>query len=135
MFQPGKPWDGIGKGLTELAVLGFSDFPLYWFGPSISGYNLQSIDLTKGGSPPGSPYPEMNRITFAYGACTPALEHHNCAIPAYIHVQSVCFVRPEQVEDAVKDGGLERLPGGALLQRFKDGHVVIWSGSVMLDIG
>jgi hypothetical protein len=49
-------------------------------------------------------------------------------------VQPACSVLPEWVAEGAKVGGLQTLAGGAQLQRFADGHVVIWTGEVMLDI-
>ena len=37
--------------------------------------------------------------------------------------------------DGSKAGPLVTLEGGALLQRFHDGHVLVWTESVAIDVG
>jgi hypothetical protein len=132
-FKAGKPWDAAGQGgLSERALEEFAQYPIFWLGASFEGYNLQSARQVKYSAPTGAR--GQDRLTFIYGDCVPAEGATRCAVPAQLHVQPVCSVLPEWVADGAKAGGLQTLPGGAQLQRFSDGHVVIWTGEVMLDI-
>jgi hypothetical protein len=132
-FKPGKPWDGIGQGgLGERDLEDFRDYPIFWLGPSFEGYNLQSVRHVKYSAPPGAR--GQDRLTFVYGDCVPVADAPRCAVPAQLHVQPVCSVLPEWVAEGAKAGGLQTVAGGAKLQRFADGHVVLWTGAVMLDI-
>ena len=132
-FKPGRPWDGVGQGgLSELSLEEFRDYPVFWFGPSVEGFNLQSVRHVKYSAPPGAR--GQDRLTLIYGDCVPADGASRCAVPAQLHVQPVCSVLPESVAEGARAGALQTLPGGARLQRFADGHVVIWTGDVMLDI-
>ena len=132
-FKPGKPWDGVGQGgLSELALEDFPDYPVFWLGASFAGYNLQSVRHVKYSAPAGAR--GQDRLTFIYGDCVPADGATRCAVPAQLHVQPACSVLPEWVAEGAKAGRLQTLAGGAKLQRFADGHLVIWTGEVMLDI-
>jgi hypothetical protein len=132
-FRPGKPWDGAGQGgLSEHALEEFADYPVFWLGAAFEGYNLQSARHVRYSAPTGAR--GQDRVTFIYGDCVPAESAMRCAVPAQLHVQPACSVLPEWVAEGAKAGGLQTLAGGAQLQRFADGHVVIWTGEVMLDI-
>jgi hypothetical protein len=132
-FRPGKPWDGVGQGgLSERALEEFADYPVFWFGASFEGYNLQSARHVTYAAPTGAR--GQDRLTFIYGDCVPAQGAMRCAVPAQLHIQPACSVLPEWVAEGAKAGGVQTLAGGAQLQRFADGHVVIWTGEVMLDI-
>jgi hypothetical protein len=134
-FQPGDPWDGKGVDLTEAEASAFADYPLYWFGPSFRGFNLQTIQHVKYTAPEGATPATMDRFTFIYGRCTPDEGQNRCAPPAYIHVQPACAVKPEVVMEQARSSPLRTLNDGALLQHFFDGHVMIWTGNVSIDIG
>jgi hypothetical protein len=78
----------------------------------------------------------MDSFTFIYGRCTPDGEAERCAAPAYIHVQPICAVLPKNVLEGLgRPDPVRTLAGGAQLQRYSDGHVIIWTGDVVLDIG
>jgi hypothetical protein len=132
-FKPGRPWDGVGQGgFSEHALEEFADYPVFWLGAAFEGYNLQSASHVKYSAPTGAR--SQDRLTFIYGDCVPAGGAARCAVPAQLHVQRACSVLPAWVAEGAKAGGLQTLAGGAQLQRFADGHVVIWTGEVMLDI-
>jgi len=41
---PGSEWDGQGReGMSQAEAEAFTDFDLYWWGPSFVGFNLQAI--------------------------------------------------------------------------------------------
>lgn len=133
LFHPGELWDGIGKHMTEEEARAFADYPLFWFGPQIHGYNLQTIRHYKYTAPEGATPVSMDRFTFIYGSCTPESGHNRCAVPAYIHVQPICAVTPDMVSRQGEP--VRTVANGAKMQVFVDGHVVVWTEGVSIDIG
>jgi hypothetical protein len=135
-FKPGKPWDSSDP--AEAEARRFADYPLFWFGPSIRGYNLQRIGHSRYTTPWGE---VRDEYSFAYGQCErdPGQRHGGCRVPAYINVQPVCAIKPEDVaQQKGPDGnpiGIETIGAGALLHRSGDGAATIWTGQVRLTIG
>jgi hypothetical protein len=133
MFRPGKAWDGTGRGgLNERQISDFRDYPLFWLGDAFAGFNLQTVRHLKYDAPLGAM--AQDRVTFIYGECLPAAGANRCPVPAQIHVQPVCAVLPEEVAEDAKQGALQTLAGGARLQRFADGHIMVWTDGVVLDV-
>lgn len=136
-FQAGQPWDGIGPlgSLMQEDLETFTDLPVFWLGDQFGGYNLQWIGRVKYDPPTNAPNARSwDAVTLVYGTCTPAKGYERCPVPAGLHIHPVCSIRPEVVAAAVKDGPLQTLGGGALLQRFRDGHVMLWTGDVVIDM-
>jgi len=132
-FKPGRPWDGVGKGgIGQSGVESFADYPLFWLGERFGDFNLQTAQHVKYSAPAGAR--PADRVTFIYGECVPVDGAERCAVPAQIQVQPACAVLPAWIEEGAKAGPLQTLAGGARLQRFADGHVLIWTGEVVVDI-
>jgi hypothetical protein len=136
-YRPGKPWDSSDPKLAEARQ--FDGYPLFWFGPSIRGYNLQRIAHVRYTTPWGD---VRDEYSFICGTCKIEGRDGGCAVPASSACIPVCYVKPEHVAPAARERGPDGLPmgaetiqAGALMQRFADGHVVIWTGKTMLDIG
>jgi hypothetical protein len=135
-FKPGKPWDSSDP--SEAEARRFADYPLFWFGPSIRGYNLQRIAHSRYTTPWGD---VRDEYSFVYGLCErePGQRDGGCRVPAYINVQPVCAIKPEDVaQQKGPDGnpiGIETIGAGALLHRSGDGAAAIWTGQVRLTIG
>jgi hypothetical protein len=120
---------------TPQQLYGFSDYPLFWVGPTFGSYNLQAVDRVRYVPPPGVPARYFDdAVVFTYGLCTPPPGSSRCFAPASVQVQPICIGRPETISDAVKAGPLTNVRGPALMQRFVDGHVVIWTGRARVRI-
>jgi hypothetical protein len=136
-FQAGEPWDGRGAGdLTEADLLRFADFPVLWFGAEVLGYNLQAILREKYDPPVGVPLAKgQDRVTLIYGRCTLGDDESRCPTPLAIHLQPACLVRPEEIAGAMQARpALREVRGGALVQKFIDGHVQLWTDGVTVTI-
>ncbi len=134
-FHPGPPWQGKGndQGISQAEAENFADYPLFWLGESFAGYNLQSIVRQKYTPPPGVPAHEaMDSVGFSYGDCTIQPGSQSCPAPLVVMIESACLEQPERLANAVKDGPMESVRGGAQLQRFHDGHVRLWTGQVSM---
>jgi hypothetical protein len=135
-FKPGKPWDSSDP--SEADARRFADYPLFWFGPSIRGYNLQRIGHSRYTTPWGE---VRDEYSFVYGQCErdPGQRDGGCQAPAFINVQPVCAIKPEDMaQQKGPDGnpiGIETIGAGALLHRSGDGAAAIWTGQVRLTIG
>jgi hypothetical protein len=135
IFRPGRPWDGIGRdgSLTEEEFASFSDFSQFWIGPSFEGYNLQSIQRIKYNVPPGVPSIQAwDAITLTYGDCKPPKGQGSCPIPITIHIHPICAITPEVV--AAAKGVPMRERGHAAIQDFNDGHSMLWTGDVSIEL-
>jgi hypothetical protein len=135
-FKPGKPWDSSDP--SEAEARRFADYPLFWFGSSIRGYNLQRIGHSRYTTLWGD---VRDEYSFVYGQCErdPGQRDGGCQAPAFINVQPVCAIKPEDVaQQKGPDGnpiGIETIGAGALLHRSGDGAAAIWTGQVRLTIG
>lgn len=124
-YGPGPAWDGKGGGrwsehrMTQRDLERFGDYPLYWLGESFAGYNLQQVDRIAG-------------VFFAYGECKVTPCHH----PASVQVRSSCDEpRPELVMGSLTSPRtLTTARGGALVVRYGDGHVHLWTGRASISI-
>jgi hypothetical protein len=134
-YHPGPPWDGKGKGpMTQAQLEAFSDYELLWLGQSFAGYNLQWVGHLRGG-PGDDGAPAWDAVTFIYGTCTPySAEEPSCPAPITIHVRPLCALTPERVGQGVRASGVEVVRGGARLLRFRDGHVILWTGNVSVEV-
>jgi hypothetical protein len=123
-YRPGPQWTG-GAGrsdsLTHDQIDAFAEWPLFWLDTTFASYNLQNVIQDKG------------RMIFLYGICTPD-SAGQCYPPVQMYSAPVCSVVPERVAVIVRAGPVETVRGGALLQRFVDGHVEIWTGEVRISI-
>jgi hypothetical protein len=135
-FQAGEPWQGRGRGpWSQADVDAFADYALVWLGEEFAGYHLQAVSRTKYDAPPDIPTARpQDMVTFIYGTCTPAPGAHGCLAPASVQIQPACLVRPEQVAERVKHGPAETVRGGGRLQRFADGHVMLWIGKIVVRV-
>ncbi len=136
-FHPGPPWQGKGndQGISQAEAENFADYPLFWLGESFAGYNLQSIIHQKYTPPPGVPAHEaMDSVGFSYGDCTIPPGSTSCPAPLVVMIEPACLERPEGLANAVKDGPMESVRGGAQLQRFADGHARLWTGEVSITL-
>jgi hypothetical protein len=132
-FQPGRPWDGVGRGGSNPVVpSSFQDYPLFWLGENFADFNLQAVRRVKYSAPAGAK--SQDRVAFIYGECMPVGGDRACPAPAQVHVHPICFVLPDQVAEEAKLGNLQTLSGGAKLQRFGDGHIMVWTGTVAVEI-
>lgn len=110
----------------------FSEFPLLWLGESFAGYNLQWAGHIERGEPGARD--AWNAVTFIYGTCTPYDETEpSCPAPVTVHVRPACSVTPSSILPGVVRS-TERVRGGAELVRFRDGHVMLWTGDVSVEI-
>lgn len=137
-FQPGPPWTGRGDGSGRLGrteIDSFAEYPLFWLGESFAGYNLQNVEHVKQDAPLGaSPQHPQDVVHVEYGVCTAPSGRDACFVPASVQIRPICAVRPDDVADFVKAGPLEKIRGGAQLQRFGDGYVMIWTGRVSIHL-
>ena len=132
-FRPGKSWDGVGRGgLDQNAIEGFSGYPLFWLGEVFADFNLQAALHVRYSAPEGAK--AGDRVTFIYGECVPVRGSQQCAVPAQVQVQPACAVLPAWIEEGAKAGPLQNLAGGAKLQRFADGHAMVWTGEIVVEI-
>jgi hypothetical protein len=133
-FQAGPTWAGRGSyGLDEASLEAFSDFPILWLGPNAFGYNLQVIDRIRVDPIPGFP-DKRDSVSFVYGACSPAEGHHQCVAPITVHVEPACLITPDLIADNVKAEQGTEVVRGATVQRFRDGHVRLWTGDISVYI-
>ncbi|MDP9373618.1 MAG: hypothetical protein M3Q65_14435 [Chloroflexota bacterium] len=135
-FQPGPPWQGKGKrGIAQQEAEVFTDYPLFWLGGSFAGYNLQAIVRERYTPPAGVPARyAADGVTFIYGDCKIPAGAHACPVPISITVQPACMKRPDLLAEGMKAGPMETARGGAQLQRFRDGHVRLWTGRVTIYV-
>ncbi len=136
-FQPGPAWDPSApvtkKGrLSALDVQAFRDFPLVWLGPEFAGYNLREIVREEYAGT--REQPARDNVLFIYGQCTPAKGTSACPVPVSVRVHNNCFLTRESIEESVKSSSEETVRGAARLQRFGDGHIVLWFGKVAVSI-
>ena len=125
---PGDAWTGKGRqGLSQSEAERFAAYPLYWLGPSYRGFNLQAILDTP------------SDLAFIYGGCRPRSgPEPSCPVPLALHLQPLCFVRPEQAQNAYQ-GGLQTLRGGAVYMRrenvqFRMRDAIIWTGATLIGV-
>jgi len=117
LFQPGPPWPGQGtQGIAQQEAEQLSDYPVFWLGEQVAGYNLQAI-LRDAATP---------WIGFAYGTCTES----PCTPPIQIQSEPVCATLPESLFGGSIADDLEPVRGEAQLLRLPDGHVRLWTGQV-----
>jgi hypothetical protein len=134
-FTPGPPWDGKGTGnLSQTDAENFAPYPLLWVGPNFAGYNLQRIARVQYDAPPGATPPHMDVVSFTYGDCVISPGAEACQVPFQVMIFDVCYVTPERIAPDVKQGPPTAVRGGALMQKFTDGHVALWTSTVFVDI-
>jgi hypothetical protein len=141
-FQTGPTWQGRGKsGLSQQQAETFTDYPLFWLGESFAGYNLQGIVRAKYDPPAGIP-PQFAHgedvVAFFYGTCTPESsdpELNRCAVPAQVMTRPICAVRPEQILPTLRASGpAQTVRGGAQLHQGLEGHAMLWTGKVSVQV-
>jgi hypothetical protein len=134
-YHPGPPWDGRGKGpMTQAQLESFGDYELLWLGDSFAGYNLQWIGHMQAG-PSDDGAPGWDAVTFVYGTCTPySQEEPSCPAPITLHVRPLCTLLPERIAQGVRASTVETVRGDARLLRFRDGHVIVWTGNVSVEL-
>jgi len=125
---PGPAWTGeSNEGMSQAEAEAFTNFALYWWGPSFAGFNLQAIL--------GTP----DQVTFIYGRCTiPRGRDGGCASPLTIMVQPLCALAP-QVARGAYPGPEETLRDGALVFRrdIPERHeatAMFWTGDAMVRV-
>lgn len=136
-YQPGAAWAGAGRlgTFTESDLTAFAGYPIFWLGASFAGYNLQTVKHVKYDAPPGVPSTRgMDAVTMIYGACTPVEGATACVAPITLRVRPLCSVTPVMVAEAAKSGPLSVVGDGARVQKFRDGHSVIWTGDSMIEL-
>ncbi len=55
-------------------------------------------------------------------------------MPIVVNILPACKKRPDLIADEAKAGLPEPVRGGAQLQRFRDGHIRLWTGRVSILI-
>ncbi|HLF76750.1 MAG TPA: hypothetical protein VJB57_04600 [Dehalococcoidia bacterium] len=125
---PGDPWTGKGRqGLSKSQAERFASYPLYWLGPSYGGFNLQAI------------LDAPSDVTFIYGGCRlRSGPEPSCPVPLALHLQPVCFVRPEQAQNAYQEPP-QTLRGGAVYMRRENPQfglrdAIIWTGTSLIVV-
>ncbi len=133
LYHAGPAWDGRGGGpMAEEDVKAFRDYPLLWLGESFAGYNLQWIGHVKGGRP--GERDARDAVTFVYGTCTPYdSSEPSCPAPITVHVRPLCSVTPASIPEAFVLTR-EKARGRAELVRFRDGHVMLWTEDISVEM-
>lgn len=135
LVSAGPVWTGKGgQGVSQQEIEAFDRYPLFWLGTEYAGFNLRAIIPVRYDAPPGVPaFYGNDSVSFVYGDCESA-DEQGCELPLSVIVQPICEARPDEIAEHVKAGPLETVRGGALLQRFQDGHVQLYAGSVTITV-
>jgi hypothetical protein len=129
-YHPGEPYDSAGRNQRSARLIAeHRGFPLFSLGEEFAGYHLHGVLIPESGG-------DDRAFGFAYGVgtCPGGLWDRAYCSPVAVMVSPICYERPEIYARVHMPVPRATLRGGALVQRFGDGHARLWTGTVSISV-